>query len=250
MLKPNGYCKQYWYWLVSKIEKIINSWSHKWLSRAGRLVLIKYVLLSIHVYWISLAWVPIGILNKIRSICSKFLWSGKEDKQILPWVVWDNIEKPKEWGGWGIKQIKPFASALAAKSIWRILSENNLWTSVVRRKYIDPIPLDDWIRTLDKENKRVSNIWKATIFHVFDLVGQGLAWNIGNGEHCRIGLDPWVGCNENCFLSEGLRASLHQKGLITLAQINAPGQSTIWAQAWRKVDEIGLENQWVDEWKA
>lgn len=86
LLKPDGYRKQGWFWLVSKIEKRINSWSNKWLSRVGRLVLIKSVLLSILVYWIILAWVPIDILNKIRSIYSTFLWSGKEDKKFLPWV--------------------------------------------------------------------------------------------------------------------------------------------------------------------
>ena len=84
-------------------------------------------------------------------------------------------------GGWGIKQLNHFALALAAKSIWRMLSENNLQTSVVRRKYIDPTPLDDWIRSPVKETKRVSTIWKANIL-VFYLVGQGLACNIGNGE--------------------------------------------------------------------
>jgi len=86
LLKADGYYKHVWFWLVSKIAKIINSWSHKSLSRAGILVLIKSVLLTILVYWISLGWVPIGIINKIRRICSNFLWLGKEDKFLL-WVA-------------------------------------------------------------------------------------------------------------------------------------------------------------------
>lgn len=64
---------QDWNWLLSKIEKRINLWSYKWLSRTGRLVLIKSVLVAIPVYWIALTWVPKGILSKIRKLCSHFL---------------------------------------------------------------------------------------------------------------------------------------------------------------------------------
>jgi len=53
-LKPNDYQKQEWKWLLEKLEKRIHSWSHKWLSRAGWLVLLKSVLEAIPVYWMSL----------------------------------------------------------------------------------------------------------------------------------------------------------------------------------------------------
>ena len=43
-LKANLYRKQDWMWLVGKVEKRLMVWSHKWLSRAGRLVLVKVVL--------------------------------------------------------------------------------------------------------------------------------------------------------------------------------------------------------------
>ena len=46
-LKPNDYQKQDWKWLLDKMEKCLNIWSHKWLSRAGKLVLVKVVLEAI-----------------------------------------------------------------------------------------------------------------------------------------------------------------------------------------------------------
>lgn len=39
-LKPNDYRKNDWFWILAKIEKKLTPWSHKWLSRAGRLVLV------------------------------------------------------------------------------------------------------------------------------------------------------------------------------------------------------------------
>ena len=49
-VKPNSYLKGDWMWLIVKIEKHIRRWNHRWLSRAGRLVLIKSVLEAIPVY--------------------------------------------------------------------------------------------------------------------------------------------------------------------------------------------------------
>ena len=54
-LKAIFYKKQDWFWLVGKVEKRLMVWSHKWLSRAGRLVLVKAVLEEIPVYWMSLS---------------------------------------------------------------------------------------------------------------------------------------------------------------------------------------------------
>lgn len=90
-------------------------WSFKWLSRAGRLVLIKPMVLAIPVYWASLTWVPKCILLKINKICSRFFWTGQKKDHVTPWVAWDKIVRPKCWGGWGIKDLFPFSESLAAK---------------------------------------------------------------------------------------------------------------------------------------
>lgn len=95
-LKPIAYKKEDWNWLIAKIEAIISHWSYKWISRAGRLTLIKSVLLAIPVYWAALTWVPKGILEKIRRICSRFLWAGSKENSVLPWVAWEKVERPKD----------------------------------------------------------------------------------------------------------------------------------------------------------
>ena len=95
-LKPNAYKKEDWNWLIAKIEARISYWSYKWLSRARRLKLIKSVLLAIPVYWTALTWVPKDILEKIRRICSRFLWDGTKEIPVLPWVAWDKVARPKD----------------------------------------------------------------------------------------------------------------------------------------------------------
>jgi len=80
---------------------------------------------------------------------------------VLPWVDWDKVARPKEWGGWGIRYLSSLASSLAAKLGWRLISTVNLWMTVIKRKYIDPIPMNDWLQRPDKKSPHVSAVWRA-----------------------------------------------------------------------------------------
>eukprot|EP00253_Pinus_taeda_P004333 PITA_04333 len=248
-LKPDAYKKEDWNWLIAKLEARISHWSFKWLSRAGRVTLLKSVLLAIPVYWAALTWIPKGIMEKIRMLCCRFLWAGSNENSVLPWVAWDKIARPKEWGGWGIKRLPDFSLSLAAKSGWRLISMENLWTRVIKRKYIDPTPLEDWIRSQEKKSKQCSVIWKATV-EAFTVIEQGLAWKVGDGKNVRIGRDPWVGCNESFALSPGLLRHLGSKVFFTLNQVEKVGQSTIWGQAWKSAEDLGLNIRWHNEWAS
>jgi hypothetical protein len=64
------------------MEKRLLSWSHRWLSRVGKLVLVKSVLEAIPVYWMSLSWIPKGISEAARKITFRFLWSGKKETHV------------------------------------------------------------------------------------------------------------------------------------------------------------------------
>jgi len=121
-----------------------------------------------------LTWVPKGTLDKIRRICSRFLWAGSKENSVLPWVAWKKVARPKEWGGWGIKNLSDFSLSLAAKSGWRIINMENIWSRAVKRKYIDPIPLEEWIRNPNKKGRNVLLVWKATT-KAFKIIEQGLS---------------------------------------------------------------------------
>lgn len=213
------------------------------------MTLIKSVLLVIPVYWAALTWVPKGILEKIKRICCRFLWVGSKEESVLPWVAWEKVARPKDWGGWGIKDLTAFGPSLAAKSGWRIIKKENLWTKVVKRKYIDPVPLEEWIRNPNKKGGNTSVVWKATI-DAFKIIEQGLSWQIWNGTNLQIGKDPWLGCNDNYALTPDLIRHLESKGIFFLNQAEKQGHSTIWVQAWKSGEELDLLPQWWNDWKA
>lgn len=145
-LKPNDYRKTDWKWLIGKLEKWLMVWSNKWLSRADRLTLVKSILEAIPVYWMSITWIPKGVLENLRRIYFIFLWQGKKEVQSRPWVKWEKIAIPKSLGGWGLKNIFRLLTTLATKCGWRLISTISLWTKVIIHKYIYPSTLIEWIR--------------------------------------------------------------------------------------------------------
>ena len=117
------------------------------------MVLVKAVLEVIPVYWMSLSWIPKGILEKARQICLHFLWSGKKEAAVTTWVRWERIARPKALGGWGLKNIFLFSEALAAKGGWQLIHVDNLWTRVMHEKYIALDYILDWIRNPVKSHR-------------------------------------------------------------------------------------------------
>ena len=49
-LKPCRYLMKYWDWLIAKVEKRIKNWIFRWLSKGGKLTLVKVVLEAIPIY--------------------------------------------------------------------------------------------------------------------------------------------------------------------------------------------------------
>jgi hypothetical protein len=117
-LKPDRYRKKDWGWLIRKVEARISSWVNRTLSRGGHLVLLKSMLESIPVYWNSIVAIPKGILDKLRRISCRYLWAGHNSTGGVHLASWSSIVVPKNLGGWGLKDIHPFARALAGRNLW------------------------------------------------------------------------------------------------------------------------------------
>ena len=61
---------------------------------------------------------------------------------------WQTLDGPKNEGGWGLKHIHLFGTALAAKSLWNFRTKDGLWKRNIVQKYNAPGPMDytrlDW----------------------------------------------------------------------------------------------------------
>ncbi|KAH0705803.1 hypothetical protein KY289_010879 [Solanum tuberosum] len=88
--------------LIDKIMEKVIPWTTKFLSYAGRLQLIKFVLLSVQVYWSQIFILPKQVVQQIVSLCGRFLWTGGVDMSRKTLVAWADICLPKVAGGMNV----------------------------------------------------------------------------------------------------------------------------------------------------
>ncbi|XP_024626821.1 uncharacterized protein [Medicago truncatula] len=127
---------QFWHPVVERIRRRLSGWKSKNLSLGGRLVLLKSVLSSIPVYFLSFFKAPSGIISTLDSIFINFFLGGGEDSRRISWIKWDNICLNKENGSLGVKRLREFNISLSGKWVWRVLEDReSLWNMVLRAKY-------------------------------------------------------------------------------------------------------------------
>lgn len=83
------------------------------------------------------------------------MWGGNEEKRKIAWVSWDQICRPKECGGLGIKNIRRFNEALLGKWRWNLFHEEN-----ALRKEILVSKYNGWSGLVSEvESERDFSIW-------------------------------------------------------------------------------------------
>jgi len=107
--------KQFWEPIKRKIEARLSSWKGRFLSMAGQICLLKLVFTAIPLFYLSIFKAPAAVCNRIRSIQRKFLWDWGRQNKSISWVSWDNVCKPLQEGGLGVKEIRSFNSDVLVK---------------------------------------------------------------------------------------------------------------------------------------
>ena len=108
----------------------------RYLSKGGRLTLIKSVLSSIPTYYLSLFPLPASVAHKMEVLQRNFLWGSFGSDFKFHLVRWNMVKQPFSIGGLGVKDLRLFNEALLGKWLWRFLTEKGkLWREVVALKY-------------------------------------------------------------------------------------------------------------------
>ncbi|KAL4373402.1 hypothetical protein AHAS_Ahas05G0078200 [Arachis hypogaea] len=108
-----------WKPIIDKVEEKLNLWKAKTINKAGKLVLIKSVLNSLPVYYLSLYKMPKVVADKLISLQRRFLWSNKDGRDGVPLVRWDIVQAPKCFGGLGVGDAVLRNTALLFKWWWQ-----------------------------------------------------------------------------------------------------------------------------------
>nr|GEV88364.1 hypothetical protein [Tanacetum cinerariifolium] len=164
----------------------INSWKNKFLSFAGRIQLIAYVLTSMQVYWCSLFILPLTVCDNIDNLMSNFLWANKGSSGSMISIKWVDACRPKNQGGLGLKSMYEKNIALMAKHLWNIVvNKDTIWVKWVKLYKLKGKNL--WEIEM---NRGMSWSWK----HLLDLkdkIKEFVNVKLGNGRTCSVWFDKW-----------------------------------------------------------
>jgi hypothetical protein len=125
-----------WKHVEERLQKRLSSWKGKLLSLGGRLVLINSVLSNMVLYMISFFQIPKGVLQRLDYFRSRFFWQGDSDKKKYRLTRWNIVCRPKDLGGLGVPDLEVKNWALLGKWLARLLTEDGIWQTILRRKYV------------------------------------------------------------------------------------------------------------------
>jgi hypothetical protein len=104
-----------WNPVLERVEKRLASWKRLYLSKGGKLTLIKSTLSSISTYFLSLFPIPARVANQLEKLQRDFLWCGMDEKPKFHLVNWSQICAPLRLGGLAVWDIRCFNKALLGK---------------------------------------------------------------------------------------------------------------------------------------
>uniref|UniRef100_A0A2N9F369 Uncharacterized protein n=1 Tax=Fagus sylvatica TaxID=28930 RepID=A0A2N9F369_FAGSY len=107
-------------------------WKSLYLSKGGRLTLLKSTLSSLRTYYLSLFTIPVSVANRIERIQRNFLWGSYGDGVNHHLVNWDIVCSPINYGGLGVRKLAVFNKALLGKWLWHFGGSHGcrLWQSI------------------------------------------------------------------------------------------------------------------------
>jgi hypothetical protein len=128
--------KAMWRDLEDLMARRLAPWKRLYLSKGGRVALIKSTLSNLPTYLLSLFPIPADVAKRIEKIQRDFLWGGLNEEVKLHLVDWDTVCSPISEGGLGIRNVRKFNQALLGKWLWRCAHEGEAWwRSVLVAKY-------------------------------------------------------------------------------------------------------------------
>ncbi|KAL0322804.1 UNVERIFIED_CONTAM: putative mitochondrial protein [Sesamum angustifolium] len=121
--------------LQDRIWHRVIGWNEKFLSQAGKEVLIKSVLQAIPSYAMGCFKLPISLLQEIQSMIARFWWNNRGVNKTH-WISWNRLCASKLEGGLGFRQLHNFNLAVLAKQFWRIMQHpESLLSRVLKARY-------------------------------------------------------------------------------------------------------------------
>ena len=100
-------------------------WKRIYLSKGGKLMLIKSTLSSLPTYFSSLFPIPSSVASRIEKLQRDFLWGNDLGDHKFHLLKWEKVCSPPHSGGLGLQRLLEFNKTLFGKWLWRFATERD-----------------------------------------------------------------------------------------------------------------------------
>nr|GEU44347.1 hypothetical protein [Tanacetum cinerariifolium] len=109
-----------------KLKSRLSRWKLKTLSIGGRLTLLKSVLGSTPIFWMSMYKVPKYVLSSMEAIHKNFFNGAQGNEKKITWIKWSKLLYAKKHGGLGVSSFFALNRALLFKWVWSVLKSRGV----------------------------------------------------------------------------------------------------------------------------
>lgn len=103
-------------------------------------------------------------------------------------MAWDDVCKPSDKRGLGVRSVDMAYSASLAKLGWKVMQdEAGLWGELLKAKYYKGV------NPMHHKKKVTDSYTPRSIAHGLQVVKRGLSWTIANGRSVYFWVDTWAG---------------------------------------------------------
>jgi hypothetical protein len=159
-------------YLKEKIWKRIQGWKERFLSAAGKELLLKAVAQAIPTYAMACFDLTKSLCDSISQMVCQYWWSQQDNESRMHWIGWEKMKLPKSEGGLGFRDL--FSFNMAMRYAFRVLSA----------KYF---PDGDVLKA--RPLTGMSYVWRS-ILKGIQLLKAGLIWHVGDGKSIDVWRDP------------------------------------------------------------
>jgi ribonuclease HI len=173
--------------IIDKVSKRLDNWKTKFLTQAGKEVLLKAVVQAIPTYSMGVFQLPIGLCKELNQMMQHFWWSHMSKNSKIHWMSWSKMGRSKYKGGLGFRDLVMFNKAILAKQGWRLMQDpNSVAATIIKAKYF---PHSSFLDA--PLGAKPSYAWRS-IYHARDLLCNGLVWGIGDGRKIKVWGEKWL----------------------------------------------------------
>ena len=104
-----------WDYVKERFRKKLAIWKIQYISKGGRLTLLRSTLSNLPIYIMSLFRLPMGVKARLEKIQRGFLWGGGNLEKKIHLVNWNIVCTSREKGGLGIRSLSIVNRALLGK---------------------------------------------------------------------------------------------------------------------------------------